>query len=216
MLLPSRPVLTWKQIAASAQEFASEYSLVSRSYPLDVEEIAECDLGIEIRLAAGVLNEFGSPAQIAPGDYYPVITVDADQYRQQTSFYRYSVAHEIGHYVLHYEWLAKVWKLITSIDSWKRVIMARSDDDYRWLEAQAEEFASYLLAPESVFEPFIKQHLNLLKNVDASLESTDILPYIANPVGEYFGMSNSAAQARIRKSVQWRQFAENLNERQEG
>jgi hypothetical protein len=107
--LPPRPILTWKEIAAAAREFSDEKDLVSRSYPLDVEEIAECDLGMEIRLASGVLDEFGSPAQIAPGDGNPCITVDADQYRQQSSFYRYSVAHEIGHHVLHGDWLAKVW-----------------------------------------------------------------------------------------------------------
>ena len=209
--LPPRPVLTWQQIAASAREFAEDHSLASRPYPLDVEELAECDLGMEFRLAAGVLDEFGSPAQIAPGDDHPVITVDADQYRQHTSFYRYSVAHEIGHYVLHRDWLTRVWKLVTSVESWKRVIMARSEDDYQWIEAQAEEFASYLLAPEVVFEPFLAQQLILVGKLNANLDSEDVLPYLANPIGEYFGMSNSAAQARIRKSAQWREFAANLN-----
>lgn len=209
--LPPRPVLTWQQIAASARAFAEEHDLASRHYPLDVEEIAECDLGMEFRLASGVLDEFGSPAQIAPGEDRPVITVDADQYRQLTSFYRYSVAHEIGHYVLHRDWLTKVWQLVTSVESWKAVIMARSEDDYQWIEAQAEEFASYLLAPETVFEPFLCRQLELVGRVNAILESEDVLPYLANPVGEYFGMSNSAAQARIRKSAQWRAFAAKLN-----
>jgi hypothetical protein len=209
--LPPRPVLSWREIAAAARAFAEEHSLAARPYPLDVEEIAECDLGMEIRLATGVLEEFGSPAQIAPGDDHPIITVDADQYRQHTSFYRYSVAHEIGHYVLHRDWLVKVWRLITSVESWKKVIVARSEDDYQWIEAQAEEFASYLLAPEVVFEPFLMDQLSLLDKIDASLSSEDVLPYLANPVGEHFAMSNSAAQARIRKSKQWKHFAESLN-----
>ena len=75
--LPQRPVLSWKKIAEIARKFSEEHSLADREYPLDVEEIAECDLGIEIRLASGVLEEFGSPAQIALGDERPVITVDA-------------------------------------------------------------------------------------------------------------------------------------------
>jgi hypothetical protein len=152
--LPPRPVLTWLQIAALAKKFADEHDLASRPYPLDVEEIVECDLGIEIRLASGVLEEFGSPAQIAPGDDHPIITVDANQYKHQTTFYRYSVAHEIGHYVLHLDWLSQVWKMVVSVDTWKQVIMSSSDEDYRWIEGQAEEFASYLLAPETVFRTF--------------------------------------------------------------
>jgi Zn-dependent peptidase ImmA (M78 family) len=126
---PSRPVLSWQQIATRAREFSEQYRLADRTFPLDVEEIVECDLGMEIRLVTGVLEEFGSPAQIAPGDDHPIITVDANQYQQHTSFYRYSVAHEIGHYVLHREWLAKVWQMIESVDTWKQVILARSEDD---------------------------------------------------------------------------------------
>ena len=61
--LPQRPVLSWKKIAEIARKFSEEHSLTDREYPLDVEEIAECDLGIEIRLAPGVLEEFGSPAR---------------------------------------------------------------------------------------------------------------------------------------------------------
>jgi hypothetical protein len=209
--LPPRPILTWKEIAAAAREFSDEKDLVSRSYPLDVEEIAECDLGMEIRLASGVLDEFGSPAQIAPGDGNPFITVDADQYRQQSSFYRYSVAHEIGHHVLHGDWLAKVWQLVTSVETWKSVIMERSEDDYQWIEAQADEFASYLLAPEAAFEPFLTEHLEKLDRIEAKLDSEDVLPYLANPVAGYFGMSASAAQARIRKSDQWLSMAAVLN-----
>lgn len=209
--LPPRPVLGWKEIAARARIFAEEYRLAQRQFPLDVEEIAEFDLGIEIRLCSGVLEEFGSPAQIASGGKHLILTVDADQYRQQTSFYRYSVAHEIGHYVLHREWLQEVWQLIDSIESWKQVIASRSEEDYKWIEGQAEEFASYLLAPESVFEPFLSEQITLLKKIDASLHSEDVLPYLANPVGEFFGMSNSAAQARIRKSAQWLQLVTRLN-----
>ena len=103
--------------------------------------------------------------------------------------------------------------LVTTVESWKAVIMARSEDDYQWIEAQAEEFASYLLAPEAVFEPFLASQLRLLDKLDASLEAEDVLPYLANPVGEHFGLSNSATQARIRKSGQWRQFADKLNAR---
>lgn len=209
--LPPRPVLGWKEIAKKANAFAVEHKLAQRKFPLDVEEIAEFDLGMEIRLCAGVLEDFGSPAQIAPGDKRPIITVDAEQYRQHTSFYRYSVAHEIGHYVLHREWLEKVWQLIGSVEDWQRVILNQSEDDYQWMEGQAEEFASYLLAPEEVFEPFLATQVSKIESVDVPLQSEDILPYLANPVGEFFGMSNSAAQARIRKSPQWNKLANELN-----
>ncbi|MBU4199845.1 MAG: hypothetical protein KKG09_06915 [Verrucomicrobia bacterium] len=79
--LPPRPIFGWKEIAKKANAVAIEHKLAKREFPLDVEEIVEFDLGIEIRLCTGVLEEFGSPAQIAPGDKHPIITVDAEQYR---------------------------------------------------------------------------------------------------------------------------------------
>jgi len=91
--------------------------------------------------------------------------------------------------------------------------MSRSEDDYRWIEAQAEEFASYLLAPESVFDPVLMGQLRLLTDIGDSVDVDDILPYLANPVGDHFGMSNSAAQARIRKSAKWRQYVAEQQER---
>lgn len=209
--LPPRPVLTWQEIASVAGTFAEAHRLAEREYPLDVEEIAEFDLEIEIRTAVGILEECGMPAQLGPGDRRPIITVDAEQWRSQTSFYRYSVAHEIGHYVLHREWLEKVWNLFDSIESWKQVIAARSERDYGWIEAQAEEFASYLLAPEAVFDPFLSSQLALLETPSAGLQSDDLIPYLANPIGVRFGMSNSAAQARIRKSSRWRAYASTLD-----
>lgn len=208
---PPRPVLDWKTIAQKAGAFAVEYQLAGRPFPLDVEDIAEFDLGMEIRLVPGLLEEIDSPAQIAPGDGRLIITVDADQYRQQTSFYRYSVAHEIGHYVLHREWLEKVWHLVDSTRSWKMVVLDRSEDDYKWIEGQAEEFASYLLAPETIFEPFLFKQIAALSQITTSLQAEDVLPYLANPVAEFFGVSNAAAQARIRKSPQWKTLANRLD-----
>ncbi|MBT7066163.1 MAG: ImmA/IrrE family metallo-endopeptidase [Verrucomicrobia bacterium] len=208
--LPARPVLTWQQIAAIASAFTEDHGLAQREYPLDVEAIAEFDLDIEIRTAAGILETCGMPAQIGPGGQRPIMIVDAEQWRHQTSFYRFSVAHEIGHYVLHRKWLEKVWSLYDSIESWKQVIASRSESDYGWLEAQADEFASYLLAPEQVFDPLLETQLALLEGSAGTLQAEDIIPYLANPIGSHFGMSNAAAQARIRKSPRWQSFADEL------
>ncbi|MCX6338741.1 MAG: hypothetical protein NTX71_02335 [Candidatus Aureabacteria bacterium] len=133
--LPKRPYLTWEQIAGKADGFADEYHLAERSYPLDIEEIAEFDLGIELRIVAGVHDECGTPAQIGLCSDRLIISVDANQYNNQTSFYRYSLAHEIAHWVLHREWLLAYWKTIDSIARWKQDLALISEEDYNWLES---------------------------------------------------------------------------------
>lgn len=51
--LPPRPVLDWKTIAEKAKSFSAEHDLARRPFPLDVDEIAEFDLGIETRFSHG-------------------------------------------------------------------------------------------------------------------------------------------------------------------
>ncbi len=206
---PKRPVLTWKEIAKIAKAFCDEHGLANREYPLDIEGIIEFDLDIEIRFCYGVHDDFGSPAQICPGNEMPIIIVDYDQYRANSPYYRYSLAHEIGHYILHKNWLNEVWKQVDSIETWKKIITEIPHEDYEWFEGQAEEFASFLLAPEAVFEPFIETQLKKLNETNRKLNPEDILPYLAVPVSKHFGMSNSAAQARIRKSGKWKEFCGN-------
>lgn len=210
--LPPRPVLTWREIEAKADDFCAAHNLAGCDYPLDLEAIANFDLGIEIRLADSLIEECGSPAQIALESGSPVITVDAAQYRADTGFYRFSLAHEIAHWLLHREWLEGVYALIQAVEDWKRIFRSIKEDDYYWLESQAEECAAYLIAPTAVFDGFLSNqiervlpHLNVL-----GLE--DLLPYLANPVSQHFGMTPAAAQARIRKSRVWRDLAARRNE----
>ncbi|HBC87809.1 MAG TPA: hypothetical protein DCZ94_12715 [Lentisphaeria bacterium] len=52
----------------------------------------------------------------------------------------------------------------------------------------------------------IETQLKKLDEKSRNLNIEDILPYLAVPVSKHFGMSNSAAQARIRKSAKWKEF----------
>jgi len=209
MQLPPRPILTWKQIEAAAVAFCEQHAVAQRSFPLDLEELASFDLSIDIRIVDGLIEDCGSPAQIALEDGCPVITVDAAQYHANTGYYRYSLAHEIAHWLLHREWLTGVYKLIHSVSDWKDVLRSISEEDYRWIESQAEECAAYLVAPPAVFDPFLQDQIDLVRPYATSLGPQEILPYLANPVCQKFGITAAAAQARIRKSSVWRQFAEN-------
>ncbi|OGV37683.1 MAG: hypothetical protein A2X48_09835 [Lentisphaerae bacterium GWF2_49_21] len=163
---PKRAALSWVEISRKAKAFCDEYGLAERDYPLDIEEIIEFDLGIEIRFSYGVHDDFGSPAQICPGIGKPIIIADYDQYRANSPYYRYSLAHEIGHYILHKSWLDEIGRQIDSIET----------------------------------------QLKKLDEKSRNLNIEDILPYLAVPVSKHFGMSNSAAQARIRKSAKWKEF----------
>ncbi|MBA4026884.1 MAG: hypothetical protein C0473_01445 [Cyanobacteria bacterium DS3.002] len=56
---------------------------------------------------------------------------------------RFSIAHEIGHFILH----ADVYRGVSfsSVDQWIDFMEGISEDTYEWLEWQANEFAGRLL-----------------------------------------------------------------------
>lgn len=110
---------------------------------------------------------------------------------------------------MHKDWIVSVSEQVDTVKSWKEAVMANSEDDYSWIESQAEELAAYLIAPAPLFDPAIRGILrekiisnSALVNIDADV----ILSYLANPVSEIFGTSYAAAQARIRKSQVWKDF----------
>ena len=107
------------------------------SFPVDVEKI--CDyLGVAIIPVQGLREEFEVEAFLAAD--FKMIYVDLSGYEKESVRYRFSVAHELGHYILHQEYYPSG---IGSFEEWK---FLASNFDY--VEFQANYFAASLLAPE--------------------------------------------------------------------
>ena len=110
------------------------------SYPINIEAI--CDyLGIAIVPVSRLFESFGVDAFIAVD--FRTIYVDESEFRKCSSRYRFSIAHEIGHFVLHREYFPS---RVDTLDEWAGA-MTRGDCSY--IEYQANHFAGYLLAPEN-------------------------------------------------------------------
>ena len=108
-------------------------------FPVDVENV--CDyLGLVIVPVVGLESGFGMDAFIAAD--FGTIYVDDDEFRAESNRYRFSVAHEIGHFVLHREYFAG---RVGSLEEWSGAVVG---DDHGYVEYQANYFAGCLLAPE--------------------------------------------------------------------
>ncbi|MBR2544402.1 ImmA/IrrE family metallo-endopeptidase [Candidatus Saccharibacteria bacterium] len=108
-------------------------------FPIDIEKL--CDyLKIAILPVAGLADNFRIDAFISTD--FKTIYADAEKYRCENHRYRFSVAHEIGHYLLHREYFSsRVW----SFEEWKDL---SGSGVSRVAESQANYFAGSLLAPE--------------------------------------------------------------------
>ncbi len=94
------PFIAPSDICRVADEFRNKF-WPSKKIPIDVLLVAEFELGLEIRPISKLKEEADVDALLL-GDWQTIV-VDQNQYMDDryTNRLRYSVAHELGHYVLH-------------------------------------------------------------------------------------------------------------------
>lgn len=107
--------------------------------PIDIENI--CDvLDIIISPVVGLSKSFNIDAFISAD--FKTIYVDESEFRNESSRYRFSVAHELGHSVLHRHHYP------SSVSGLREWLDASCDLMSEWAENQANYFAGNLLVPE--------------------------------------------------------------------
>ena len=137
----SPEVLSYDDLRREADEFLSEYHQ-SLSIPTPIEEIVEFDLSIDVIPIPGLRDEIRVDAFLASD----LSAIYMDEYTLQfiPARYRFSLAHEAGHWWLHDEMYQET--KISSVADWRKVY-SDLGDDYRWFEFQANSFAGLILVP---------------------------------------------------------------------
>lgn len=171
--------------------------------PVEVEEIL---WGVGLRLEPlQSLKEAADIDALLRGDLTAII-VDADEYmddRMQNRI-RFSIAHELGHYVLHAELYRRI--RYRSVEEWIEFVQALPDDQWSFVEQQAYEFAGRLLVPRERPESEVRsaKHRALKagfvkwdRTGDAAVE------YLAVSICRVFGVSDQVIARRIRRERLW-------------
>ncbi len=125
-----------------ADAFLAEHSRAG-VLPVPIESIVEFKLGINIVPIPGLQDRIGTVGFITSD--LTEIDVDLDVAERHASRFRWTIAHEVGHILLHrplYEAQA-----FATPDEWKRWIGSIPDRLYRNLEIQANTMAAQILMP---------------------------------------------------------------------
>ena len=106
--------------------------------------------------------------------------------------YRFSLAHELGHIVLHQEVLASV--SFATAAQWKSAILAMSEAHRERVEFQAYDFAGLLLVPRTQLKEHLAQAIQLATGAGFSLrkESDVAKEYVSTWLGRVFEVSSQA------------------------
>ena len=188
------PFISYDQLKAEAARVLSHSSYANR-FPVAIELIVERDFKMDVVPIRGLQTAFNIDAFISRD--MTTICVDEFVLENRLNRYRFSLAHELGHRVLHREILGALE--FQSIEEWKSRITQFPEREYGFLEYQANTFANCLLVPaESLdrrFDIAIQQiraaGLNPADYPDECLDS------IATGLGKQFEVSRDVVLNRL-------------------
>lgn len=163
--------------------------------PVEIEEIVEIKLKIKIIPIPDLMAQCGVDAQITSD--FTAIYVDQKNYENDTNRFRFSLAHEIGHYILHEEFYKGL--KITNFADIVDFINEIDEEEYSHLEVQANKFGNYLLLPR---EELMKIRQDVLKEVRKkhdieNIDEKTLNSYLAGYISLQFMVSSGATEIAL-------------------
>jgi Zn-dependent peptidase ImmA (M78 family) len=192
--------LSRPEIWAKAEEFRTRYVDPIDLLPIPIEDIIEFKLGITIIPIEGLAEVSTDIEGFLCHDlktiYIDNARISKEKFQNRV---RFTLAHEIGHYVLHPEQIKKL--TFRSIDQWLEFILHHNDDpDLGLFEWQATEFAGRLLVPrEQLINAIAHQQDNIdfVRKSYPNITDDEIIDGVSNVICKSFGVSRQVIKKRV-------------------
>ena len=191
--------LSNQQIREAADRVRAEFW--GDKTPVDIENILEVKLKIYVIPILGLRQQISFDSFISSD--WKNVYVDNESYMSDNYYrrIRFSLAHELGHRFLHKELFESLE--IKSFEDYYRFYNEIPNDQYRFLEDQANKFAGYLLIPYEIME---KHRDKLLvearkKLIGTHLEDNmdiDLSGVIAGDMADMFDVSIQAMKIALK------------------
>lgn len=193
----SIPFIEESQSEKKALDFLKTHHS-SLEIPIPIEDIVEIKLGMEIIPLPRLWEDFEIDGFL--NSALDTITI-AQFHEKNPNRYRFTLAHEIGHFVLHAEYIQD--KNIEGYQDWIKFSLSKETEQaHSIMEAQANTFAGLLLVPSSKLEEaFLKEKQFLFENYPqaSSIDNFKLAPYVAKNLSKYFEVSERVAQIRLER-----------------
>jgi len=189
------PYIKNELIKTKVESFRNKYW--NREFPINIEKIIDVKLKINI-IPIPNLEKICNTDTLITSDWESLYVDDNlynDERRQNRL--RFSLAHEIGHYILHKEFYS-TWK-INSIEKFYSFLDLIPREQYSYLETQANKFATYFLVPRQALEERFKieyKNVEKIKNF-GNIDINTLKSYIANPLSNFFGVSPESIEIAL-------------------
>ena len=193
--------LTAEMVREAAEEFRRSY-VFSDGIPVGIELIIQQTMGIQTIPMENLQLDCDMEGYISRDFRYIYVDkrlYDDDNYYKRV---RFTIAHEIGHLVLH---RSKIEMMkFDSEDEWKNFRIKLDNNSLIWFEWQANEFAGRLLVPlDQLVIAFKEARTEILKkNISwnaPKIDDEDLFSMIAPIIAPKFDVSPLVIEKRITK-----------------
>ena len=181
------PFLSNEKIKEEADLFRKK--IWNNCIPIDIEQIIDLKLRLNIIPIPNFLKECNIDTLISSD--FKSISVDKNEYEDERlhTRLRFSLAHEIGHFILH----KKIYNNfnIKHQSDYYKLYEFLSPKQYSYLEVQASKFANYFLVPRGKLLEERKKQIEKKGNPDwfRSIDIKTLNSYIAIPLSKIFKVS---------------------------
>jgi hypothetical protein len=192
------PVYSYEDLRKKADEFLRKYH-PSANIPVPIEEIVEFDFRINIVPVLGLQREFEVEG-FTSGDLKNIY-VDEYIYTDRITRYRFTLAHEMGHIVLHSH-LYRTHRF-KDIQGWKEFINSLTEEEHSWLEYQGYAFAGLVLVPKQNLIKYTNEWTKRIKDKGISMEKNWDFAWelITEHVAKVFLVSPDVIEKRLGKDA---------------
>lgn len=187
-------------ISSVADSFLDQNSITS--IPVNIERLIEFNYRMDIIPIPSLQTAY----DIEGCSAYDFTKIYVDQYVYERVYnrYRFTLAHELGHKILHQEYYNKL--NFSRISDWANIVEQMDESDRSKMEYQAYMFAGMILVPKKILRvefnkqlPLIQSHIEQAQSNGISRE--DYIPVmtdaIANKLSPKFDVSRSVLTKRI-------------------
>jgi hypothetical protein len=190
------PRLSFEDLRGHADRFLTAQH-PSGTVPVPIEGIVEFGLGINIIPLPGLHADHGIDGFLSAD--MTEISVDLYVFESRPARYRFTLAHEIAHLVLHGDTLKKA--IPATAADWRAFVRDLSEADREWLEYQAYAFAGLVLVPR---ESLQREYRMARRRADEAGINVEQFPdiakqYMATMIARVFEVSPAVIEKRLAK-----------------
>jgi len=183
------PYFSYADLSKISYQFLQKFNFATK-IPVPIEEIIDLKLKINIFASPG-LRDIHEIEGWTSGDLSTIFVDEFIFYHRETRF-RFTLAHELGHIVLHKKIYGE--HTFSSIEDWKRFCNKIDKKSYSWVESQAYNFAGLILVPSIHLTKFFKDQIIKHKS---SFDSARFKKLTKDKYQDYFIDVASVALASI-------------------